>query len=195
MVNSARLVLASRSPRRIEILRREGVAFESIEASVDDPSRPPQGDPAGVSAELARRKAEDVARGHSDRVRDAFVVGADTICAIDGRSIGKPESVEEARAMLRLMAGRAHDVVTSVAVWRAGHARVATDTATVTLPELDDAVVQRYLDGGAWKGKAGAYDIDERRRGGWDIDCVGDPDTVSGLPWRLVRQVMEAWPW
>lgn len=193
MVIAPRVVLASRSPRRMEILRREGVRFESIEAPVDDPSRPPEGDPAKVSSSLALAKARSVRQAHAMRVGDAFVIAADTICAMDGRSIGKPESLEEARSMLQAMSGRAHDVVTSVAVCRGPEERVATDVATVTLPSLSDAEMILYLASGAWQGKAGGYDIEDRRRAGWAVGCSGDPDTVSGLPWALVRRVLEGW--
>lgn len=192
-MSGTRIVLASRSSRRMEILRREGVVFESIEAPVDDPSRPPEGDPAEVSAALARAKAHSVCQAHASRIGDAFVIGADTICAMDGRSIGKPESLDEARGMLRAMAGRDHEVVTSVVVRRGTAERVMTDLATVELPPLDDLQLEDYLASGGWRGKAGAYDIEERRRAGWRIGCRGDPDTVGGLPWRLVRTVLEGW--
>jgi septum formation protein len=193
VVSGTRIVLASRSPRRMEILRREGVPFESIEAPVDDPARPPEGDPSEVSASLARAKAFSVCEAHAARIGDAFVIGADTICAVDGRSIGKPESLDDARGMLRAMAGRDHEVVTSVAVRRGTTERVMTDLATVTLPPLHDLRLEDYLASGGWRGKAGAYDIEERCRAGWRIVCSGDPDTVGGLPWRLVREVLERW--
>jgi septum formation protein len=193
VVSGARIVLASRSARRMEILRREGVDFRSIEAPTDDPSRPPEGDPVVVSGSLARAKARSVSEGRGSSMGDAFVIGADTICAMDGRSIGKPETVDEARGMLQAMAGRAHQVVTSVAVRRGGQERVMTDMATVTLPPLRDLGLEPYLASGGWRGKAGAYDIEERRRAGWCIVCEGDPDTVSGLPWRLVRSMLEGW--
>lgn len=179
----------------MEILRREGVDFESIEPSADDPPQPPAGDPGRVSAELALAKASTVSLEHPERVRAAFVIGADTICAMDGRSIGKPADAEEASAMLHAMSGRRHEVVTSVAVLRDGRVRVATDVATVSLPAIDEERLAGYVEAGGWRGKAGGYDLEERRRAGWAIGCEGDPDTVSGLPWRLVRQVMERWPW
>lgn len=191
MVSGPRIVLASRSPRRMEILRREGVAFESIESPADDPSHPPQGDPAEVSGELARVKVRSVHRAHAHRVAGAIVIGADTICAMDGRSIGKPETREQASEMLQAMAGRAHDVVTSVVVSHRGRERTATDVARVTLPPLEAMALSDYLDSDAWRGKAGAYDIEERRRSGWSIACVGDPDTVSGLPWRVVKRLLD----
>jgi septum formation protein len=175
----------------MEILRREGVAFESIESPADDPAHPPEGDPVAVSGDLARAKVRSVRQVHGDRLAQAFVIGADTICTLDGRSIGKPETQDQARDMLQAMAGRAHDVVTSVVVSHQGQERTASDIARVTLPSVEAMALPIYLASGAWRGKAGAYDIEERRRGGWSIGCQGDPDTVSGLPWRLVKRLIE----
>lgn len=188
-----RIVLASRSPRRIEILRREGVRFESIEASVDDAATPPPGEPGMVAAALALAKARSVLASHAEACRDAFVVGADTICRHGESSVGKAETADEARRILRAMMDGEHRVVTGVAVVRGEHSRTFVDEAVVRLADPGDAEVDAYLQGGAWRGKAGAYDILERRRAGWIVHCRGDEDTVGGLPWRRLRAVLESW--
>lgn len=190
---STRIVLASRSPRRIEILRREGVRFESIEASVDDAATPPPGDPREVAMTLALAKARSVARAHAGVCEGAFVVGADTICRHGESSVGKAESPEEARRILRAMMDGEHRVVTGVAVVRDGVSRAFVDEAVVRLEDPGESAIAAYLEGGVWRGKAGAYDITERRRAGWIVHCRGDEDTVGGLPWRRLREALEAW--
>jgi septum formation protein len=189
----ARIVLASRSPRRIEILRREGVPFESIEAAVDDAATPPAGDPAVVAMSLALAKARQVAAAHPGSCAGAFVVGADTICRHGHASIGKACSPEEARSILRAMMDGEHRVVTGVALIRDGRERAFVDEALVRLEDPGAREIDAYIGGGAWRGKAGAYDIAERRRAGWTVHCRGDEDTVGGLPWKRVRAEIEAW--
>ena len=194
MKQPPRIVLASRSPRRMEILRREGVRFESIEAAVDDAAMPPQGDPHEVARALAVAKARAVAAAHPDRCRDAFVVAADTICHHQGESVGKASDPAEAQAILMRMMDGAHAVVTGVAVLRDGALHTFVDEATVRLERVSSADMQRYIASGLWEGKAGAYDIDERRRAGWTVHCEGDPDTVGGLPCRRLLRLLEDWP-
>ncbi len=191
---SERIILASRSARRMHILQREGVAFESIEAPVDDPSTPPEGDVAGVAASLARRKAEAVIAAHAARCANAFVVAADTICRHGSSSVGKAESVEQARRILAQMMDGEHDVVTAVVVTRAGAWRSFVDVARVRMEHPGTEALERFLASDAWRGKAGAYDIEERRAAGWTIHCVGDEDTVGGLPWKRLQATMEGWP-
>lgn len=188
-----RIVLASRSPRRIEILRREGVRFESIEASIDDAATPPPGDPGEVAASLALAKARSVAAAHAQACTGAFVIGADTICRHGRASVGKAETPEEARRILRTMMDGEHRVVTGVAIVRDGEARTFVDEAIVRLADPGEAEIASYLAGDAWRGKAGAYDILERRRAGWTVHCRGDEDTVGGLPWRRLRETLESW--
>lgn len=188
-----RIVLASRSPRRIGILRGHGVAFESIEADVDDASAPPQGEPAEVAMALALAKARAVQSAYAARCADAFVVGADTICRHGEHSVGKPDSSAEAERMLARMMDGPHRVVTGVAILREARRETFVDEAIVRLEHPGEAEVRRYVASGLWRGKAGAYDITERRAAGWTVHCEGDADTVGGLPWRLVRARIEGW--
>lgn len=193
MSSLPRIVLASRSPKRIEILRREGANFESLEALVDDAATPPPGEPGEVAMSLALAKARSVAGAHPAVCEGAFVVGADTICRHREASVGKAETAEEARAILRAMMDGEHRVVTGFAVLRDGEARTFVDEAVVRLEDPGEAEIAAYLKGDAWRGKAGAYDITERRRAGWIVHCRGDEDTVGGLPWRRLREALERW--
>ena len=177
MVNGdARIVLASRSPTRIGILRAHGVAFESIEADVDDAAAPPPGEPGEVSMALAVAKARGVQSAHAARCAGRFVVGADTICRHGDRSVGKPESVAEAERMLATMMDGPHRVVTGVAILRDERAESFVDEAIVRLEHPGEDELRRYLASGRWQGKAGAYDITERRAAGWTVHCDGDPE-------------------
>jgi len=87
----------------------------------------------------------------------------------------------------------AHAVVTGVAIMRHGALQTFVDEATVRLERVSAADMQHYISSGLWEGKAGAYDIEERRRAGWTVHCEGDPDTVGGLPWKRLRQALGAW--
>lgn len=142
---------------------------------------------------LALAKARGVAQVHAVACRGAFVIGADTICRHGERSVGKAESAEEARRILRAMMDGDHRVVTGVAVIRGDEARTFVDEALVRLEDPGERELQAYLEGGMWRGKAGAYDITERRRAGWTVHCRGDEDTVGGLPWRRLRELLEGW--
>jgi len=194
MVSRAfRIVLASRSPRRIEILQREGVQFQSIEADVDDEATPPAGDPRSVAKELALSKARAVSAAHALQCQGAFVIGADTICHHRGVSVGKARDRDEARQILFQMMDGAHTVVTGIAIIHDGDARTFVDEAIVRLQPVSDAQIELYLQSDGWQGKAGAYDIEERQRAGWSMQCDGDTDTVGGLPWRRVREAIEGW--
>ena len=190
---AARIVLASRSPTRIAILRREGVQFESIEACVDDAAAPPRGDPVEVATSLALSKARAVQAAHAARCEGAFVLAADTICRHGDDSIGKPESPEEAQRILRRMMDGPHRVITGVALLRDGRADTFADEARVQLRHPGEQALQHYIASGLWQGKAGAYDIAERRAAGWEVSCDGDADTVGGLPWKLVASRISGW--
>lgn len=187
------LILASRSPARMAILRRHGVVFESIEAGVDDASAPPTGDPVQVATALALSKARAVQASHAARCEGRFVVAADTICRHGDHSIGKPESVDEADQILHRMMDGSHRVVTGVALARDGRVETFADEALVRLENPGREALQAYLRSGRWQGKAGAYDIGERRAAGWVVHCEGDVDTVGGLPWRLVGARLREW--
>lgn len=188
------LVLASRSPRRGQLLRQAGVAFEQVASPFDDAGMidaMPGRDAQGLAMELALRKARALARTLDGR---HVVLGADTLCVgDDGSPRGQPTSRDAAEAMLRGFIGKAHDVVTGVALVRGGDGEVLAsfaDTATVRWGDVDAAWLEAYLDSGDWRGKAGGYNLYERQTAGWPIDVAGDPTTVVGLPMRRLEPVL-----
>jgi septum formation protein len=179
-VTPPRLTLASGSPRRSELLRAAGFDFVVRPSGVPEPPFA-GGDPASYAEGLARAKAESV--------DGDVVVGADTVVVVDGRVLGKPRDPAEAADMLRLLSGRAHDVITGVAVKRGGALRSAHATTRVTFRQLDDSEIARYVASGEPLDKAGAYAI----QGGaarFVTDVSGDHDTVIGLPIRLLRSLL-----
>ena len=176
-----RLVLASGSPRRKELLEILGLDFEVEPADIDESRRPDEA--PGVYVErMAREKAAAVA------APGRLVIAGDTAVVHEGRVIGKPSHPEEARSMLRRLQGDKHEVFTGVAAgsWDEGpdlHSRV--DSAEVTFMPMTDDEIADYVASGEPMGKAGAYAL--QGRGGRFIEGVrGSPFTVIGLPIHLV---------
>lgn len=173
-----RVILASQSPRRKELLDAMGVAFEVIPSSFDetlDDNRPPE----QVAIDLALGKANEVA----GKYPDAVVIGSDTIVTIGGKQLEKPGSDEEAHRMLRLLSGTHHEVTTSLAViYKAeGAVLTAADTTKVYFKPYNEEAVATYVATGDPLDKAGAYGIQSGAAPLIDF-IEGRYDTVIGLP-------------
>lgn len=172
---SARLVLASASPRRRDILAQLGIEFEVVVSDVEEEEA---GDPLAVALANAERKARAVADGLPDHAR---VLGADTVVAVEGRTLPKPGNEDQAREWLELLSGREHRVVSAVCLVQDGSARSALSTTAVRFRELTAAEIHWYLASGEWRGKAGGYAI-QGRGAGLVAGIEGDYWTVVGLP-------------
>lgn len=177
-----RLVLASQSPRRRELLTLVGLAHEVRPADIDE--RYLAGErPHDHAERLAREKAAVIARAEPD----ALVIGSDTIVVVDGDVLGKPSDVADAQRMLARLSGRAHIVITAVSViWR-GETRSAVEEVAVSFHPLTSAQIDAYIATDEPMDKAGAYGIQ-----GYGATIVarveGDYFAVMGLPLqRLVR--------
>jgi septum formation protein len=176
------LVLASASPRRALILRGLGVPFRVVVSHQDETLRPGEDGPAAVER-LARAKALAVAR--EERLP---VLAADTEVLSDGHILGKPAGPEEASAMLRRLAGRAHEVVTGVCLVSGGVARSGVERSLVVLASMSEAEIAWYAATGEPLDKAGGYHVDGK--GALFIETVdGSPSNVAGLPVRLVLRL------
>lgn len=178
------VILASASPRRRELLERAGLEFQithSPAEEIHDASIAPE----KLCEMNAALKAEAVAAIRPDGI----VIGADTLVFIDGEPLGKPADLDEARAMLRRLAGRVHSVCTGVCViFPDGRRELFHDTTVVTFQPLDDAAIEDYLTVANPLDKAGAYGIQEY--GERIIAGIsGSFENVMGLP---VEMVMEA---
>lgn len=185
-VGDRELVLASASPRRAEMLRSLGVSFGVRPANVDETLLPGEL-PAAGAERLAVEKARAVARGGGS----ALVVGADTVVVVDGRSLGKPGSMDEARDMIRALAGRAHQVVTGVAVVREPDGRVffGFETTEVRFRALSAAEIEVLASSDEARDKAGAYGI--QGLAALAVEGItGDYFNVVGLPLGCLRRLI-----
>lgn len=180
----ATLILASRSPRRAELLSAAGIAFEVLAADVDETPRASE-TPAAYVERLAIEKARAV---HALRP-DARVLGADTTVTIDGEILGKPADEADAVRMLRLLSGRAHDVHTGVALVSAGGVRSAVDSTRVWFDAMTDEDISWYVGTGEPVDRAGAYAI-QGFASRFIPRIEGSYSNVVGLPVALVSSIL-----
>ncbi|MCX7824537.1 MAG: Maf family protein [Verrucomicrobiae bacterium] len=179
-----RIILASASPRREELLRSLGLDFDAV------PSEAVEHNDHPVSArELALHNAQLKARDVAARHPDALVIGADTIVVLAGQVYGKPRDGHEARHMLRNLSGRSHCVITGVCLIRGNERNFVVETR-VQFRELSEADIERYIAAVNTLDKAGAYAIQEGPPIVASID--GSYSNVVGLPLeRLVAELRE----
>jgi len=181
-----RLILASASPRRRELLRGICPEFEVIPSEIEETL---DGGPTPEAvAELALRKARAVAA----RAGAAIVLAADTIVVLDGMPLGKPSGREEARDMLVRLRGRQHEVLTGVAIvdGKSGRAASTTVVSRVLMAAYPDATIETYVASGAPLDKAGAYAIQDLQ-GALVDGIVGSYTNVIGLPVETTRRLLE----
>ena len=172
------LVLASASPRRLELLSQAGVTPDAVDpCDIDETPLKDEG-PRRLASRLALGKA----RACEARHPGAYILGADTVVAVERRTLGKPETKDEARAMLTRLSGRGHHVVTGVAVI-APDGRVATRLAEarVKMKRLTDSDISALLAGEEWRGAAGGYRI-QGLAGAHVVNLIGSYTAVVGLP-------------
>lgn len=155
-----KLILASKSPRRREILENLGVKFEIVTADTDESSE--ERDPCRLVEILSRRKGEAVweylLREGRD-MSDTVVISSDTVVAVDGEILGKPRNAADAKAMLQKLSGRRHEVVSGVCLIGDGKVGVAHEVTEVEFDALDEETVDRYVREQNPFDKAGAYAI------------------------------------
>lgn len=178
------LILASKSPRRKELLSIITNDFEIVPAVGEeraDSSLPP----SGYVCELARHKAEEVAALHPDDV----VIGSDTVVAIEGQILGKPKDADDAKRMLGMLSGAEHSVFTGVCIIGKGRSVVFAEETQVRFFELTEKETDDYIATGEPFDKAGAYGIQEL--GALLVSGItGDYYNVMGLPvGRLAREL------
>jgi septum formation protein len=182
-----RLVLASASPRRLELLARIGILPDLVDPADLDETPRPRERPQPYVERVAAEKAALVAA----RNPGAVVLAADTCVAVGTRILGKAETEAEARAMLALLSGRRHRVLTAVTIIdAAGRARHRTDRTVVAVKRLTEAEIAAYLRSGEWRGKAGGYAIQGRFEAHVRF-LSGSYSGVMGLPLALVLPMLE----
>lgn len=187
-----KLVLASASPRRAEILRSAGFPFLVLSSAVDETPIPNES-PQELVLRLAAAKAELAA---ARAVGPAIVIAADTVVTLEGMILGKPRTTEDARQMLEKLAGKTHSVITGVTLIRLPDVerREFYETTRVQFGALDAEEIVRYLSGGEPFDKAGAYAI-QGRAGRYIPRIEGCYYNVVGLPLARLCQALADLGW
>ena len=188
---SMRLILASVSPRREELLRNAGFDFEVCPSGVDEGEPGPGELPEQYARRNACAKAMRVA---ADSPAGSIVLGADTVVTLSGHILGKPSSPHDATRMLRLLSGRTHEVITAICLVRAPHeiAALEHETTFVAFRELGEDEVRDYVASREPYDKAGAYAI-QGRASRFVEHISGCYFNVVGLPISLLRQVLKTY--
>lgn len=177
-----KVVLASASPRRRELLTLVGIEHVVVPSHLDETMHPGE-QPGPHARRLAVEKATAVAASH----RDAVVIGADTVVVLDGGVLGKPPTPEVAREMMHALSGRTHTVITAVAVSYGGRTSEGAEEVAVTFRKLSDDEIDAYVATREGMDKAGAYGI--QGFGATIVERIdGDFFAVMGLP--LVRLIV-----
>jgi len=213
------LILASRSPRRRELLAAAGYRFRVMPPpGAAETGQQPGESPPDLVARLAKEKAASVVaqvahglkairkplapgpsppkrgegRVFSDRL---LVLGCDTVAECDGEILGKPDDRRHARRMLETLRGRRHRVLSGLCLWElpCGEPDVRVAITTLLMDRLSDRQIEQYLDSGAWQGKAGAFGYQDRL--GWVHVTEGSESNVVGLPLETLAEMLEGRDW
>ena len=182
-----KLILASSSPRRAEILTAVGWPFTAVTAGIDETRRPSE-QPVEYVQRLAKEKAEAVASS----LESGLVLGADTTVVVEETLLGQPHDQDDARRMLRLLSGKWHEVLTGVAIVRLSEeSKVDYETTRVRFAEMSEKEIDWYISTGEPTGKAGAYAV-QGAAALFIEEIQGDYFNIVGLPIRLVFEMVKA---
>jgi len=195
-LDAPRLILASASPRRQQLLREAGFAFEIDPADIDEEAVPTGMSPSDIARYLAESKAKVVAGRHWGDV----ILGADTVVAFNEKSLGKPRDAADAKKMLQLLSGTTHLVITGVAVINPekNFSRVVRVMSAVTMRSLLASEIDRYVASNEWQGKAGGYGIQDAELFPSDLPRsppfitrhAGSRSNIVGLPMTATKQIL-----
>lgn len=180
LVDTPHLYLASRSPRRVELLKQLGIRCLTLPADIDETALPDE-DPVQYVLRLARQKAQACLIGLSASQAVLPILAADTTVALGLQILGKPEDDQDAKAMLKMLSGSQHQVHTAVALAFAGQIEVLVSTTIVEMMELNDTQIDRYIASKEHADKAGSYGI-QGGAGAWIKRIEGSYTGVMGLP-------------
>ncbi|RIK77124.1 MAG: septum formation protein Maf [Planctomycetota bacterium] len=202
-MSTLRLVLASASPRRRELMAEAGYVFEvvvprdsveSVECGICS-----SGGPAALVMELAASKAFDVAaqmKQRGDLSDECLIIACDTVAECRGEILGKPRDEAHARAMLEVLRGSPHRVYSGLCLWQplapteASRPDVRLATSELVMDDISDDQLDEYLLSGLWRGKAGAFGYQDRP--GWLHLTSGSESNVVGLPMELLHEMLAA---
>ena len=187
MFSVPRIVLASTSARRAQLLEQLGVAYRCFAVAVDESHRPPESVARYVSR-LARAKASSARRQLRDQ--EVPVLAADTVVVVDGDILGKPAGRADARRMLTRLSGRVHQVFTAVAFSTEAFQDVRIDCSAVKFTAITDDEIESYLATGEYRGKAGAYAV-QGVAAAFIERLEGSYSGVMGLPLFVVARLLK----
>ncbi|MDE7454662.1 MAG: Maf family protein [Clostridia bacterium] len=177
-----KLILASNSPRRKELLSQLNYKFDVIPANLDEYTN--FTNPCDMVCDISCRKAIAVYKANMD----AVVIGCDTVVDLDGKALGKPKDVNEACAMLKALSGRTHKVHTGVCIMSQYAVHLFADTSLVTFDDLTDEQISKYVASGSPMDKAGAYGIQDS---GFVSDIEGSYNNVMGFPSDKIDEILK----
>lgn len=180
-----KIILASASPRRHELLEQMGIPFETYVTDTDETV-------IGKTVERVRILAERKARAAAAHLSEGIVIGADTLVSLDDRALGKPEDSQDAMFMIMQLSGRTHQVYTGVCLYDVEKKCVEVGTAcsNVTFRRLSREEISAYIASGEWEGKAGAYAI--QGQGGSLVEKYdGSLTNIIGLPVELLEEMLK----
>lgn len=182
-----KLILASQSPRRRELLEEAGYEFDVVRPSDEAESGlSNEENPAQLVARLAYQKAADV----EQKVAEGIIVSCDTVVECNGRILGKPDDEDHARQILQTLSGREHRVFSGLCLWKVpnGQPHIKVDVTILRMDKLSDTQIEEYLSSGQWAGKAGAFGYQDRL--GWVHVTQGSESNVVGLPMELLAEML-----
>lgn len=185
-----KLILASASPRRVELLGRIGITADAIIPADLDETPLPRETPRAHVVRLACAKAAAISAAHPD----ALVLAADTVVAIGRRLLPKAETRDDALACLTMLSGTNHRVTTAVAVQLGQRKAYRAVETRLSFKRLSSQEIARYLDSGEWQGKAGGYGI-QGMAGMFCIHLIGSYEGVMGLPLYETNCLLEGFGW
>ncbi len=182
------LILASASPRRAELMHKAGYHFRVAKSTLHEPARRPESVPIRVwPVCLALRKAQSVANA---RRRDSIIIGADTIVVHDARIINKAATRRHAEAILRSLSGTTHEVITGLVVLRGDQCQMESVVSICRMKKLSKRQLHNYLDSNLWRGKAGAYGIQDSPDDPFVELISGEHSNVMGLPLATLQRML-----
>ncbi len=187
-----KIILASKSIDRSEILKQAGISFEVFVTHVDEEKYKKQiSNPNILVKELAKAKAIFARNNISKGENDAIIIAADTIVVLDDEIIGKAQSEEEAFNMLKKLTGRSHELITGIAITETNTLKIIidSDTTYVDFIELSDKEIMGYVKSNEWKGRAGAYSISDKAS--LFIEKIeGSSSNVIGFPMHKLFDIL-----
>ena len=183
-----KIILASKSPRRREILENLGLKFDIIVADADETSD--IRDPHGLVSTLAARKGRAVLERLGEDAKDTLIIASDTLVYADGEFLGKPRDRGDAERMIRMLSGNSHDVVSGIYLYCCGREATAAAATRVTFDKMTEDEIAAYLATDEPYDKAGAYAI-QGKASAYISGIEGDYFNVVGLPVNLLKKTLK----